>query len=373
MKTRISIVVLMMVFVQIVSTFAQEEKVRDQSLENIPEEYVVKKGDTLWDISEKFLLDPFRWPNIWEKNKYINNPHWIYPGQTLTLSPSEKPVVTPSLKPLEKPEPLFIQSAPRMSVAEPEERSVSPAPVLRPDTGEIIHKLENPRPVYTKKSFMRTGFITRRSELPKGKVVRLEDEMNSATKYDMIYIDEGTKEGVKEGDIFSVLTVGDRVKHPDNGKNLGVVVRVKGLLTVVSVGDEQSRCRITENFDPIAKNDLVMPVRLHSGPMFDAWVKPEVAIEGTILAINEPMFSIHIDDILYIDKGSEDGVLPGDRFVIYARKDKQSSTGYREPLGELEAINVMSTETAVTVVSLKEKHVKIGDCAQLTARCRLAE
>ncbi len=50
-----------------------------------PERYVVKKGDTLWDISAMFLRDPWRWPEVWQNNPQIDNPHLIYPGDILTL------------------------------------------------------------------------------------------------------------------------------------------------------------------------------------------------------------------------------------------------------------------------------------------------
>ena len=50
-----------------------------------PNVYVVKRGDTLWDISKKFLNKPWRWPEIWASNKHVKNPHWIYPGDKLLL------------------------------------------------------------------------------------------------------------------------------------------------------------------------------------------------------------------------------------------------------------------------------------------------
>ena len=59
-----------------------------------PHVYVVKKGDTLWDISGKFLSKPWRWPEIWASNKHVKNPHWIYPGDKLLLcSLNGKPLI----------------------------------------------------------------------------------------------------------------------------------------------------------------------------------------------------------------------------------------------------------------------------------------
>lgn len=50
-----------------------------------PQNYVVKKGDTLWDISSLFLNQPWRWPELWRNNTQIENPHLIYPGDMLQL------------------------------------------------------------------------------------------------------------------------------------------------------------------------------------------------------------------------------------------------------------------------------------------------
>ena len=61
-----------------------------------PETYVVQKGDTLWDIAAKFLRDPWNWPEIWQINPQVENPHLIFPGDTLTLvyNDNGRPAVT---------------------------------------------------------------------------------------------------------------------------------------------------------------------------------------------------------------------------------------------------------------------------------------
>lgn len=47
--------------------------------------YLVRKGDTLWDLSGQFLSDPFVWPDLWQKNPHVQDPHWIYPGDSLCV------------------------------------------------------------------------------------------------------------------------------------------------------------------------------------------------------------------------------------------------------------------------------------------------
>jgi LysM domain len=66
--------------------------------DNAPDEYVVKTGDTLWDISSVYLRDPWYWPEIWYVNPQVANPHLIYPGDVLKL--------------------VYIDGQPRLTIAE---------------------------------------------------------------------------------------------------------------------------------------------------------------------------------------------------------------------------------------------------------------
>src|SRR5262245_44463849 len=53
--------------------------------------YTIVKGDTLWDLAKKNYGNPYLWPQIWEKNQYIQDAHWIYPGDPLVLGPQVTP------------------------------------------------------------------------------------------------------------------------------------------------------------------------------------------------------------------------------------------------------------------------------------------
>jgi len=76
--------------IEAVATTANEDKATNtqtyQLAENHPREYIVKKGDTLWDIASMFLQDPWYWPEIWQRNPQVENPHLIFPGDILTLT-----------------------------------------------------------------------------------------------------------------------------------------------------------------------------------------------------------------------------------------------------------------------------------------------
>lgn len=64
--------------------------------------YIVKKGDTLWDLSAQFLSDPFAWPDLWNKNRHIEDPHWIYPGDSLYISDDDQAAAPDTISRIEE-------------------------------------------------------------------------------------------------------------------------------------------------------------------------------------------------------------------------------------------------------------------------------
>src|SRR5574341_1582912 len=73
--------------------------------------YTVVEGDTLWDLSAKYLGSPGNWPVLWERNRFLTNPHYIYPGVRLEIFPSPEkqyaaqPPAVPAAVPAEAPKP----------------------------------------------------------------------------------------------------------------------------------------------------------------------------------------------------------------------------------------------------------------------------
>ena len=84
MKRTIIVFVLSLCLTTVVS-YAEESSPLEIPGGDVPDVYVVKDGDTLWDIAEHFFGDPLTWPDIWKKNLFIEDPHWIYPGQEFCL------------------------------------------------------------------------------------------------------------------------------------------------------------------------------------------------------------------------------------------------------------------------------------------------
>ncbi|MFN3431648.1 MAG: LysM peptidoglycan-binding domain-containing protein, partial [Candidatus Sericytochromatia bacterium] len=100
--------------------------------------HTVRKGDTLWDIAHAKLGSPYRWPEIYELNKgKIKNPHWIYPGQVLTLpGPTHKPTPTPAPQPIPQP-------------PKPTPQPPKPTPVPTPPKPTPVPTPPKPTPVPT--------------------------------------------------------------------------------------------------------------------------------------------------------------------------------------------------------------------------------
>ena len=195
--------------------------------------YTVKKGDTLWDISSKFLKDPFLWPKLWQRNPYITNPHWIYPGNPVQLSPLEEPkkVVEGPREPLVKKE----------GVAE--ERKLEPAEVKPPF-------FETARAA---------GFFSDVDLTGMGVVVESQVGKNLLATGDVLYLAFRSREPVKVGDKFSVYRAMEVLKDPVTYRRIGRRYIFLGNLQIIDQYGNFHTGEITDCIHPIERGDMIFP------------------------------------------------------------------------------------------------------------------
>lgn len=291
------------------------------------EEYTIKKGDTLWGISGERLQDHFLWPKIWEANPQIKNPDLIYPGQTIIIPRQEE------LKRLSLP------------VEAPIQQPMEEIPALKP---EPVVKEE--KPLLNKYLYISSGWLS--DDFPSiGKIIASPSERTIFGNYDIVYLNING-ETVK-GDKFLIIRDIKRVIHPKTGNYLGHQIRVTGILEVTEIRDNTPVAKITSAFEEVQLNDGLIRYEDVQLPIAPETIRtPD--IEGYIVESRMNNRAISAGDIIYLDKGNNDGLLVGDIFDIFSLKPLKT------PIGRIQVISSRpNTSTAIVLKSSKE--LSIGD------------
>lgn len=316
--------------------------------------YVIRQGDTLWDISSALLKDPFLWPFIWKANPYIANPDLIYPGNKLAI-PSLAPIERALQAPVEPEKKEAVADEPR-TPRHPEgiagAGAVRPKPVPEETAAEVSRLIlpeEQPVPIIDKYSMLNAGFIN--LDMTDDVVLRAREASKAALSYDdIVYVRIHNPEQVNIGDKYLIYVPLSRVKHPKTGESFGRLIKVLGILQITDKEmPEALTARITLSFDAIEKNNLLTPyqepVLLYQPPE-----KRAKDITGYILEVTDRRSINAQTDIVYLDKGSLDGVDAGDRFIVYAGQEDRGFP--RKKIGEVQVILVKErTSTAVVRTS----------------------
>jgi hypothetical protein len=258
-----------------------------------PLRYTVRKGDTLWDISARFLRDPWRWPEVWHANPQVRNPHRIYPGDILevavingqtVLQPVEPPLPVHRLSPEVRREPLE-EAIPAL----PYERI---APFLTETAPVDIKALKQAPyllgPVNTEQLIMGIG--------------------------DRVYI-RGTD--APAGTSFQVVgKQGVALKNPDTGKLLGNQVEVLGMIRLIQPGDP-AKAVITQSRREIrAENRLLpAPAALSTPDLLPR--APSQPISGRILLLSNAISQTGQYQSVTLGLGSREGLEIGHVLTIY--------------------------------------------------------
>ena len=268
-----------------------------QLQKNAPSRYTVVKGDTLWDISGKFLRDPWKWPQIWGMNRAeIKNPHWIYPGDIVILDLSGK---DPRL------------SLQRSGIS----RTVKLSPTMR---GTNIDDIGIPPiPASAINAFIKQPLVMGEGALDKApRILAAQEDRMMLGAGDLAYATSDGSDSVN----WKIVRPGNVLKDPDTKEVLGYEVTYLGEARTQVVGNPQ-RVLITSAAQEIQAKDRLIP----DGDNYSFRYVPHApvsSINGKVVAVYGGMSEAGQYTTIIINKGSRDGVDEGMVLAAYKNGGK---------------------------------------------------
>lgn len=249
-----------------------------------PERYTVQRGDTMWDIAALFLRDPWYWPEIWQINPQVDNPHLIYPGDVLALT--------------------YLDGRPVLQL----ERTSAGAERLSPRIR--AQSLEEAIPTVPYEAIR--GFLTRPLVLDRDQleslpyVVAPRDGLMGSAGRD-VYVRRAGGAAVDE--IFNVVNVGDPLIDPDDDAVIGYEAIYVGQGRLRRAGDPAT-VYLTESARETLVGDLL--VAEEPPPQIDFVPRaPERAVDGRIISVVDGVSLIGQYHVVVINRGAAHGLEPG--------------------------------------------------------------
>jgi hypothetical protein len=290
-------------------------------------DYTIMRGDTLWDISQKELNDPFLWPKVWKENPDIKHPDRIYPNQKIKIPLYLLQKEIPPMKPKVVKKPKVVEEEPVEEIAEPEEIKY----------------------VVDRNILIASGYIG--DSVPNiGTVTDAPTDRAVLGKHDYAYIK--TNAPVQIGGKFYVIDVVEKVDHPDTGRKLGYLIEILGIAEVVENGGDP-KVLITTSYGEITPGDLLDNYyELEPSPAMDTPRKPDVA--GYVVATKQLHGISGTFDIVYTDKGSNDGLEVGDLFATTLQSKHKIYNGL------IQIINLRPS-TSTAIVRMCDREIVEGD------------
>jgi len=258
---------------------------------NAPDSYVVKRGDTLWGIAKVFLRDPWFWPEIWQVNPQIQNPHLIYPGDTLRL--------------------VYINGRPTLMLQRGDAARVLPRVRSQPLEGAVTTI-----PYATVAAFMSKPTVLAEEQIKGAPYVLATRDMHVAmADGDTLYA-RGFKAPAEVGTHYNVVRVGDALRDPDDGDR---IVGYDGIFTGaghVTRGGDPTTLILTESARETEAGD-----KLFAGgvdvPLDFIPAAPKAKVNGRIMAVSNGVSVIGQYEVVVINRGARDGLAPGNVLAVY--------------------------------------------------------
>lgn len=322
--------------------------------------HTVVKGDTLWDLSQRYLGSPWYWPKVWSYNPKIANPHWIYPGNRVKFfsggddAPGE----------VESGDDKDADSGNEVADTGSNPDAISAESLLGEDNTVHVSGKISYQPKTAVKT-IRQGFVTENELQDTGKIVGAFAENTLLSKPDLVYLEFHRRGDVKVGDQYVVYRTLSHVWHPITGRSMGYLTELTGMVKVFNVDGEMVRGRITEAWDDMARGDRIGP----ASESFHAAVEPKHAehdAKGFVVTALEPTVTLMGERALVVvDAGRAEGLQTGNSVTFTRQGDPSTSltnplksydTRYPvEEIGECLAVDVKEhTTTCMIVRSLRE-------------------
>jgi len=257
--------------------------------DNYPNSYTVVRGDTLWDISARFLRDPWLWPEVWQVNEQIANPHLIYPGDIITL--------------------VWIDGKPQLRLGSGSKR-LSPR-VRYEDLGNAIPTI----PYDAISAFLAKPTILDRAfadSLPY--VLASSDGRIIMSEGNRVY----ARGDIANNTTYNIMHIGDAYRDPETGLIYGFEAAHVGEGLIVRDGDPATM-EITDTHREILRGDRLLPIDPRdSGQNFYPLSAPQ-DIDGSIISVYDGVAYIGQYDIIVLNRGANHGLEDGSVVSIYQK------------------------------------------------------
>lgn len=289
---------------------------------NHPERYVVVRGDTLWDISGRFLRDPWRWPEVWQGNPQVANPHLIFPGDVLQLYIIDgRPVMQ-----VERGGVAIAAgvtdggtTSPR---AAPTDAAGRPLRVVKlsPQVREIdLEKAIPVIPMDAISQFLERSLVVEEDELEEAPyVVSLADEhVAGGTDYRLY------ARGIEDEEVerYTVVRPGKEYIDPDSGEYLGMEALYLARAQLVREGDPAT-FRLSSAKREVLKSDRLLAGEPETFSFSFMPHAPASEIKGRIISAFDAVNQIGQHQVVVLNMGKREGMEPGHVLAVF--KDGES-------------------------------------------------
>jgi len=255
-----------------------------------PDSYVVKRGDTLWAISKVFLRDPWYWPEIWQVNPQIQNPHLIYPGDTLRL--------------------VFIDGQPQILLQRGDAARVEPRVRSQPLESAITSI-----PYATVAAFMSKPSVLDRDQIKHAPYLLATRDLHVVmSEGDTLYA-RGFTSPADLGSHYNVVRVGEALIDPDDNRVLGYDGIYTGSGHVTRQGDPTTLV-MTESTQESRAGDKLIPGGVEV-PLDFIPSAPRIKTNGRIIAVSHGVSIIGQYEVVVINRGARDGLAPGNVLGVF--------------------------------------------------------